>query len=212
MGFRLCVINPNSDQSVTSHLRDVALKVLPAGSEVEAVTCTGSPRVIETSTDDVLASVAVLRAALGASSPDAFFVGCFGAPALTALREVTRAPVVGLGESALVQARTVTSRFGLLTTLQRSVPHSGPSSRALGRQDMCAGIRAVSSPHDSPAGAAEAEADHDVSADDADDLARRLDEQGRELVAAGADGLVLACAGFSPMSWRPVRRARGPGL
>src|SRR5208282_4186944 len=53
LGFRLCMINPNSDESLTSYLREVALRVLPQGSEVEGVTCANSPRVIETSTDQV---------------------------------------------------------------------------------------------------------------------------------------------------------------
>src|SRR5271168_248852 len=118
LGFRLCVINPNSDASLTSYLREVALGVLPQGSEVEGVTCANSPRVIETSTDDVLASAEVLRATMASSNQDAFFVACFGDPAIMSLREVTRAPVVGLGTAALVQARLVTSRFGLLTTLE----------------------------------------------------------------------------------------------
>ncbi|HLN06025.1 MAG TPA: aspartate/glutamate racemase family protein [Acidimicrobiales bacterium] len=210
MGFRLCVINPNSDEAVTSHLRDVALGVLPPGSEVEAVTCASSPRVIETSTDDVLASVAVLQAALAASSSDAFFVGCFGDPAISALREVTRAPVVGLGEAALVQARTVTSRFGVLTTLDRGVPSLWSQLERAGAASQCVGIRAVHPPTRltvadpreevaDPEGET-AEPEDDTAEPEGDIVARRLAEQGRELVGSGADGLVLACAAFSPCS------------
>lgn len=183
MGFRLCVINPNSDIEVTEYLRETALGVLPAGSQVEGVTCTTSPTVIETSTDDVLASVAVLQAALARESVDAFFVGCFGAPAIAAVREITRAPVVGLGEAAVVQAQTVTSRFGVLTTLDRGVPPLWSQLESMGVARSCLAIRAVH-----PSGGAQG------------DVAQHLTEHGRELVSSGADGIVLACAAFSPFS------------
>ena len=47
---------------------------------------------------------------------------CFGDPAVLALREALEGPVVGLGEAALMQASIVTSRFGLITTLERGIP------------------------------------------------------------------------------------------
>ncbi len=190
------MINPNSDASLTSYLREVALRVLPQGSEVEALTCANSPRVIETSTDDVLASVEVLRATMATSNQDAFFVACFGDPAIMSLREVTQAPVVGLGTAALVQARLVTSRFGLLTTLERGVPSLWSQLESAGAGAACVGIRAVHS----QAVQGSAAPDDDLMEDRLPALAERLEERARELLAAGAAGIILACAGFSPMS------------
>ena len=190
------MINPNSDVSVTDHLRSVALSVLPAGSEVEAMTCAASPLVIETSTDGVLAAVGVLKAALAASDPDAFLVGCFGAPAMMALREVTRAPVVGLGAAALVQAETVTSRFGVITTLDRGVPSLWSQLDGAGVARSCVGIVAAF-----PAGEhGGADPSFEAPEHDPGVVEKLLFEHGRELVAAGAVGIVLACASFSPMS------------
>ena len=162
------------------------------------------------------ASVAVLRAALGASDPDAFFVGCFGDPAIAALREVTRAPVVGLGTAALVQAQTVTSRFGLLTTLDRGVPSLWAQLESAGAARSCVGILAAHPPGREQAcppadqaaaggevpqrGREDIAKDREDIASGRDDLASRLAARGRELLEAGADGLVLACAAFSPMT------------
>ena len=190
------MINPNSDESLTSYLREVALRVLPQGSEVEGVTCANSPRVIETSTDQVLASVEILRATMASSNQDAFFVACFGEPAIMSLREVTRAPVVGLGTAALVQARLVTSRFGLLTTLERGVPSLWSQLETAGARAACVGIRAVNP----QAVQGSAAPDSDVTKDRFPALAERLEERARELLVEGADGIILACAGFSPMS------------
>jgi allantoin racemase len=181
MSFRLSVINPNSDPAVTEYLRLATARVLPEGSAVDAVDCPKSPLVIETALDDVLAAPAVVAAAAAATDPDAFLIGCFGDPAVTALRELTAAPVVGLGEAALVEASLVTSRFGVITTLDRGIPALWSQLGGAGVAGACAGIRSVE-----PA----------AGTGPGQDLLARLSEQGRRLLAAGADGLVLACAGF----------------
>ena len=181
MSFRLAVINPNSDPAVTEYLRLATARVLPAGSAVDAADVPESPPVIETALDDVLAAPAVVAAALRAD-PDAFLIGCFGDPAVSALRELTAAPVVGLGEAALVEASLVTSRFGVVTTLERGIPALWSQLGGAGVTGSCAGIRSVESADREPG----------------QDLLSRLASQGRRLLADGADGLVLACAGFGP--------------
>jgi allantoin racemase len=187
MSFRLSVINPNSDPAVTEYLRLATARVLPGGSAVDAVDCPESPLVIETALDDVLAAPAVVAAAAAAGEPDAFLVGCFGDPAVSALRELTAAPVVGLGEAALVEASLVTSRFGVITTLERGIPALWSQLDRAGVAGACAGIRSVES-----AGGTEPEPDEAGG----EELFSRLARPGRRLLADGADGLVLACAGF----------------
>ncbi len=187
MSFRLSVINPNSDSAVTEHLRLAATRVLPGGSAVDAVDCPESPLVIESALDDVLAAPAVVAAAAAAGDPDAFLIGCFGDPAVSALRELTAAPVVGLGEAALVEASLVTSRFGVITTLDRGIPALWSQLDRSGVAGACAGIRSV----ESAAGTGP-----DPGEAGGDDLLSRLTRAGRRLLANGADGLVLACAGF----------------
>jgi allantoin racemase len=185
MSFSLLVINPNSDRAVTEYLRLAAARVLPDGSAVDAVDCPQSPPVIETALDDVLAAPAVVAAA-AAGDPDSFLIGCFGDPAVSALRELTAAPVVGLGEAALVEASLVTSRFGVITTLDRGIPALWSQLQGAGAAGACAGIRSVES----------AGAQPEPGEAGADDLLDRLASQGQRLLDDGADGLVLACAGF----------------
>jgi allantoin racemase len=187
MSFTLLVINPNSDAAVTEHLRVAAARVLPDGSRVDAVDCPQSPSVIETALDDVLAAPAVVAAA-AAGDPDAFLIGCFGDPAVSALRELTAAPVVGLGEAALVQASLVTSRFGVITTLDRGIPAIWSQLDRAGLAGACAGIRSVESDAD--------------TGPEPEELLSRLTHHGGRLLADGADGLVLACAGFGHCSER----------
>ncbi|HEY2550826.1 MAG TPA: aspartate/glutamate racemase family protein [Streptosporangiaceae bacterium] len=179
MSFRLAVINPNSDQAVTDYLRAAAVTALPPDAVVQAAGCAGGPPVLETDLDSVLAAPAIVTAALGAGEPDAFVIGCFGNPAVAAVREVTAAPVVGIGEAALFQASLVAGRFGVITTLERGIAGIWSQLSAAGRAGACTGVLSVES----------ADAAGGV-------LLTRLSQQGSRLLAAGADGLVLACAGF----------------
>jgi allantoin racemase len=186
MSFRLLVINPNSDRALTEYLRAATARVLPDGSAVDAVDCPESPPVIETALDAVLAAPMVVAAAARAGDPDAFLVGCFGDPAVSALRELTAAPVIGLGQAALIEASLVSCRFGVITTLDRGIPALWSQLADAGLAGACAAIRSVESTSGEPKpGEANGE-----------DLLSRLTRQGRRLLADGADGLVLACAGF----------------
>jgi allantoin racemase len=182
MSFRLSVINPNSDRAVTEYLRAATARVLPDGSAVDAVDCPESPPVIETALDDVLTAPMVVAAAVRAGDPDAFLIGCFGDPAVSALRELTAVPVVGLGQAALIEVSLVSCRFGVITTLDRGIPALWSRLAGAGLAGACAAIRSVES----------ASGDSDPGGD----LLSRLTWQGRRLLADGADGLVLACAGF----------------
>ena len=74
MTFRLSVINPNSDSSVTEYLRQATTGVLPGGSAVDAVDCPESPPVIETALDDVLAAPEVVAAAMRAGLIDEYAI------------------------------------------------------------------------------------------------------------------------------------------
>jgi allantoin racemase len=192
MSFRLSVINPNSDSAVTRYLRDEAIRVLPAGSVVEAADCPQNPVVLETALDEVMAGPSVVAAAAAAASlapgPDAFLVGCFGNPAVTALRELTAAPVLGIGEAALIEAGLTTTRFGIITTLERGVAALWSQLDAAGAARSCAGIRSAESAGPGPA--------------HGDDLLARLTHLGKQLLSGGADGIVLACAAFGPFSSR----------
>lgn len=198
MGFRLCIINPNSDESVTDHLHRSAAGVLPAGSRIESFTCSDSPPVIETAAESAAAAVSVVKASRTASDPDAFFVGCFGGPGVGELRADTGLPVVGLGEAALLQASYLSRRFGLVTTLDEGIPALWEQVAAASLRTRCVGMSAANS--GSPEGGELNGAPGAPGAPGA--LLERLERSGRRLVGEGADAIVLACASFSPESAR----------
>ncbi|MHB8506705.1 MAG: aspartate/glutamate racemase family protein [Acidimicrobiales bacterium] len=180
MAFRLCVVNPNSDESVTAHLAGRAVAVLAPGAEVVPLTCAGAPPVIETAEESVAAAAWVATA--GRVAADAYVVGCFGNPGVAALRQGTGAPVVGLGEAALLDAKASAMRFGVLTTLAIGADAVGVQVEEAAGPGRCVGVRAVNEPsYTGP-------------------LPERLAQGGQSLLAAGAAGVVLACATFAPES------------
>lgn len=199
MAFQLSLINPNSDSVLTEYLREIAVAVLPPGSAVESMTNADAPPVLETAAESAAAASAVVAMAEGAACADALFVACFGNPGVAPLRERSAKAVVGLGEAALVGAGFTSRRFGLLTTLECGIGGLWDQLEAAGRREACAGIRAVNE------GVKASREDPEGNG-----LLGRLEHEGAQLVEAGADGIVLACATFSPHAPRLAARLGVP--
>ena len=183
--FRLALINPNTDPHHTEAMGGVALAVLPAGCEVTAVNPERGPSSIESEADAVVA--AAETAALVRSLPehDAYLIACFGDPGLDAARELAAAPVVGIGEAAYTAATLVGKRFGVITTLPRSIPALEEAIEARGLLPRLAGILPLHIP------VAEQGAGHP-------DTTEAIVAAGQSLASErGADALILACGGMA---------------
>jgi allantoin racemase len=186
--FRLALINPNTDELHTRAMGNVAEAVLPAGCEVTAVNPERGPSSIESEADAVVAAAEVLALVRSLPPHDAYLIACFGDPGLDAAREVTEAPVVGIGEAAYAAAALVSKRFGIVTTLPRSIPALEESLEACGMASRCAGILPLHIP------VAEQGSHHP-------DTTPAIVETGRRLVAEhGAEALILACGGMADVA------------
>src|SRR3984885_3840534 len=120
--MRICVVNPNTTHSMTMKIGAAAKTAASPGVEISAVNPDFGPPSIEGYFDEVF-SVPGLIAEMGkAKDADAHVVACFDDTGLDAARCATQAPVVGIGEAAFHMASLVAGRFGVVTTLARSVP------------------------------------------------------------------------------------------
>jgi allantoin racemase len=176
----------------------VALAVLPAGCEVTAVNPERGPSSIESEADAVVA--AAETAALVRSLPehDAYLIACFGDPGLDAARELAAAPVVGIGEAAYTAATLVGKRFGVITTLPRSIPALEEAIEARGLLPRLAGILPLHSP------VAEQGAGHP-------DTTEAIVAAGQSLASErGADALILACGGMADVARAVEQRVGVP--
>ena len=120
--FRLALINPNTDEHHTEAMGGVARAALPDGCDVTAVNPNRGPTSIESAADSVVAAAEVAALVQALPDFDAYLIACFGDPGLDAARELTAAPVIGIGEAAYIAASLVAKRFGVITTLPRSIP------------------------------------------------------------------------------------------
>jgi allantoin racemase len=186
--FRLALINPNTDPHHTEAMGGVARAALPDGCQVTAVNPERGPSSIESEADAVVA--AAETAALVRSLPehDAYLIACFGDPGLDAARELATAPVVGIGEAAYTAATLVGKRFGVITTLPRSIPALEEAIEARGLLPRLAGILPLHIP------VAEQGSAHP-------DTTEAIVAAGGRLASEhGADALILACGGMADVA------------
>ncbi len=187
MGFRLGLLNPNTDMGHTEAMAGVARGVLPDGSEVLAASPERGPASIESAADAVVAAAELLDLLRSLPPQDAYLVACFGDPGLDAARELTDAPVVGVGEAAYRAACLVAARFGVVTTLPRGIPAIQDAARRHGVGDRLAGVEALNIPVSEQGGEHPATTEAIVAAAD-------------RLAARGAEAVVLACGGMAEVA------------
>ena len=188
--MRIKVINPNTTLSMTEKIRAAATAVAGPGTEIVAVSPAKGPRSIETQYDEAVSVIGVLdEIAKGeALGFDGYVIACFGDPGLFAARELTRAPVVGIAESAMRVASFISDGFTIISMPSHALPGMERLVQAYGMQGKCRGIRML-----------------DMAVLDLEDEAsnsRRLviDECRKALKEDHSDCVLLGCAGLSDVA------------
>jgi allantoin racemase len=143
---RLGLINPNTDPDDTAEMASVAQAALGPEVDLVALTAARGPRSIESAADDAIAAAEVVRMVVEHPELDCIVIGCFGDPGCDAARELTQAPVVGIGEAAYRATLFVARRFAVITTLARGVPDLEDSMERLGIRGSCVGVLPVDIP------------------------------------------------------------------
>ena len=144
--FRLALINPNTDSRHTEAMGAVAREALPDGCEVTAVSPERGPASIESEADSVVAAAAVAALVRELPAHDAYLVACFGDPGVGAARELTEAPVVGIGEAAFQAAAMIARRFAVITTLRRGIPELEDALERHGMRSRCVAVEPLEIP------------------------------------------------------------------
>src|ERR1700744_1971033 len=121
--MRILAVNPNTTAAMTEKIGHAARAAAAAGTEIIAVNPTDGPVSIEGYYDEafsvpgLLAEIAKGEAAGG----DAHIIACFDDTGLEAARSLASAPVIGIGETAFHVASLLGHKFGVVTTLSRSL-------------------------------------------------------------------------------------------
>ncbi|VVE78486.1 aspartate/glutamate racemase family protein [Pandoraea sputorum] len=187
----ILVLNPNSLTTVTQSIAQTAsAQFCDAPVRLVYATLADAPPGIATQRDAdraaVLVADAIERNLQSADAANAFILACYSDPGLAAAREVTRRPVIGIGQAALGAASTLGERIGVVAITSRSIARHFRAYRAHGMDHKIVGERAV-----------------DLTvAESGDDMLAvpRIVATGQALIERdGADVIVLGCAGMAAL-------------
>ena len=186
MSDRILVINPNSSEGMTKKI-DAAIAPLrfTDGPNIECLTLAEGPSGIETDADVLTVINPLCQYVRSLEKNAAAFVNaCFSDPGLAEIRAITKRPIFGIAESALVTALTHGQQIGILSILPASVSrHAGLIDR-LGISARIAGDLSINLGID--------------ELEDPDRTFERLRLTATRLRREhGADVLILGCAGMS---------------
>jgi allantoin racemase len=188
--MHLRVINPNTTAAMTETIGQAARRAAAAGTRIVATHPRGGPESIESHVDEAVAAVGVLEEVRAGEldGADGYVIACFGDPGLSAARELTRAPVVGIAEAAFHLATLVATRFSVVTTLGRTIGIAEHLLQRYGFAHHCRRVRAAEIPV--------LDLEHDPEA-----ALRRIVEEARRAKAEdGIGAIVLGCGGMASLT------------
>lgn len=187
--MKITLLNPNTSRAMTAKIAAAARDVAGGGVEIDAVCPDDGPDAIESHVDEAFAAVAVIDLIerdqrMGGS--DAYVIACFGDPGLDAARELVDVPVVGIAEAAMHIAAISGRSFGVVTTLTRTLGRARDLVARYGMTDACVSMAGTGIPV------------LDLE-DTSSESFERIAELCAEAVDAGADVIVLGCAGMADL-------------
>ena len=198
--MRLLLINPNTSPAITAAVARSVQEVV--GPEVEIVPATGrfGARYISSRAAAAIAAHAALDAfAEHGAGCDAVYLACFGDPGLSALKELSPVPVVGMAEAACQLACRLGRRFSIVTGGERWGPMLEEFVAGQGLADRLASVRVIA-----PTGA-------EIARDPEGALARLTDaceacgrEDRADVVVLGGAGLAGLASRIAPTLPVPV--------
>lgn len=142
---RILVVNPNTSASFTAALRNIVAAYALPSTVATVLNPTSGPASIESVFDEVLSAPATLELVLRElDSTDGIIVACYSDhPVISAIREVTSKPVLGIAEASIYVACMLGKRFSIVTTNDAWQTLLGDAVRHYGLSDRCASVRAT---------------------------------------------------------------------
>ena len=185
--MKIFVINPNTSQTMTDHIR-VALEAVKRSDTELTVTCPDrGPETIESAYDEAFAIPPTLGLVKKANEEgyDAVILACFSDPGLEAAREVSVIPVIGIEESTLHMAAMLGAKFSIMTPRKQRIPSKCEHVHIRGLSHFLASVRSLD--------LSVAETDSDP----AKTKQRLMDVSKIAVEKDGAEVIIMGCAGMA---------------
>lgn len=188
--MKILIVNPNTTLSMTEKIGEAARRAASAGTEIIAVSPQVGPPSIEGYYDEVFAIPGMIGEIRNHPDADAVIIACFDDTGLEAARCATSAPVIGIGEAGFHFASLISGKFGVVTTLGRSVPAIEHNLVRYGLSSRCSRVRASEVPV----------LDLEIPGSDAADRISAEIERAKN--DDHAEAIVLGCAGMADLANR----------
>ena len=184
---KIVVINPNTTASMTDRIRLVSESVISDDFCLTVVNPSSGPASIEGYYDEAMSLAGLLDLVKQHHDAAGFVIACFDDTGLDAARCLTESPVVGIGEAAYHMASMISNKFGVVTTLSRSIPALEHNLVRYGLAARCSGVRASDIP------VLEVEASNGTA------FERIKAEVEQAIKTDKAEAIVLGCAGMAEL-------------
>lgn len=204
--MKIKVIIPNSGMSqekLNARITKLTGFAMKKDTEVSVECIDGGPETIESVYDEVLAGPHILTKAIKAEKDgfDAIITYCGSDPAITAIREVVRIPVIGPGRTTMMVALDLGHRFSILTVLESTIAGNTEAVRERGFDPTrLASVRSINIPVAN-------------MQDNIDVTMGALVKTGKKCIEEdGAHCLVLSCLGMAGLGERLQKELGVPVL
>ncbi len=144
--MKILVINPNTTASMTRKIGAAARSVARPDTQIVATNSQDGPASIQGFLDVATCVPGLLEEVARHPDVDAIVIACFDDTGLDAVRSLVSVPVLGIGEAAYHAASMIANKFGVITTLSRSVPGLEHNLLRYGLAQKCSGVRATEIP------------------------------------------------------------------
>ena len=184
---KIVVINTNTTASMTDRIRLVYESVISDDFCLTVVNPSSGPASIEGYYDEAMSLAGLLDLVKQHHDAAGFVIACFDDTGLDAARCLTASPVVGIGEAAYHMASMISNKFGVVTTLSRSIPALEHNLVRYGLAARCSGVRASDIPV------------MEVEASNGTAFERINAEVEQAIKMDKAEAIVLGCAGMAEL-------------
>ncbi|WP_037312554.1 aspartate/glutamate racemase family protein [Ruegeria halocynthiae] len=144
--MKLLVVNPNTTASMTRKIAAAAREAAHPETEIIATNSQVGPASIQGYLDVSTCVPGLLDVVKDYPDADAIVVACFDDTGVDAVRCVTSAPVIGVGEAAYHAASMISPKFSVITTLSRSLAGLEANLLRYGLDRRCVKVRASDVP------------------------------------------------------------------
>ena len=185
--MKIMVINPNTSQSMTDHLRLELERIKRPDTQLTVVCPIKGPETIESAYEEAYAIPPTLELVKKANQEgyDAVILACFSDPGLEAAKEISHIPVVGIEESTLHMAAMLGAKFCILTPRKERIASKKTHVHKHGLDYFLASVRSLD------LSVAETDAEPEKT------KKRVLEVSQKAVEEDGAEVIILGCAGMA---------------